>query len=152
MFTIDCVHLQGGRSWQPKNFRQARICFFRDNCVVLQSCKFSIICIISGWVSFQPLHQLHLLHWGGVQQQLILITGRRCLCSKGQRHQPQDHEVHARCPHCTALKRIAQVALAMCWLCEPVEELVSTGGVQRRWRRRSPKVIAGFFNFHFLEL
>ena len=98
MFTIDCVHLQGGRSWQPKNFRQARICFFRDKCVVLQSCKFSIICIISGWVSFKPLHQLHILHRGGVQQQLIIITGRRCLCSKGQHHQPQDHEVRARRP------------------------------------------------------
>ena len=54
-------------------------------------------------------------------------------------------------PHCTALKRIAQLALAMCWLCEPVqvEELVSTGGVQRRWRRRSPKVTDGFFTFTF---
>ena len=41
---------QGGRSWQPfvegkiahKNFCQARICYFRDRCVVLaRNCKFA---------------------------------------------------------------------------------------------------------------
>ena len=46
----DCISAQGGRSWQPfgegknghANFRQARICYFRDKCVVFaRNLKFS---------------------------------------------------------------------------------------------------------------